>query len=188
MRNLFLGLCALVIGFSLDNLLAAEEHKYPDFSIQIPETWKAVELDNEGESRSWLFGKQATEDESGFSIAIHILEIGEVKFDSETDLILAKDRFLNKNIHTIGKSKRVLNTSIIYDEVIDGENFRAVNFKSLFSVKDRPELELRIFGRIYVSIINSKIITINFQGSESHEYELKPKLEKIVYTMRLTKK
>ena len=187
MKFLCLSFVTFIAIVSFNNLLAAKEYTYPDFSIQIPDTWQAVERDKEGESRSWLFGKQATKNESGVSIAVYILDLGDVEFDSEADLILAKDRFLNKNIHTMAKNKRVLNTSILYDEIIDNENFRAVNFKSLFSVKNRPELELRIFGRIYVSIINTKVITVNFQGSESHEDELIPELEKIIETIHLKK-
>ncbi len=178
----------LVASVSCENLFAAEEHIYPEFSIQVPETWQAVELDREGASKSWLFGKQATENESGVSIAVHILELEDAKFDSETKLILAKERWLNKNINTMGKSKKVLNTSIIYDEIIDGENFRAVNFRSLFDVHNHPELQLKIYGRIYLTILDAKVITINFQASEMHESKTKPELEKIVETIRLNRR
>ena len=98
-----------------------------------------------------------------------------------------KGRWLNKNAHTMGKSKQVLNTSIIYDEIIDGENFRAINFRSLFNVHNHPDLKLKIYGRVYLTIMESKIITVNFQASESHEKEAKPELEIIVETIRLNK-
>jgi len=184
MKYLFLSLAILIGNLGFYNLSAAEEYKNSDFSIQIPETWQAVELDKDGLSRSWLFGKQATENESGVSVAVYILELRDPEFDSETDLVLIKDRWLNKNIHTMGKSKQVLNTSIIYDEIIDGENFRAVNFRSLFDVQNHPDLKLKIFGRVYLTIIDSKVITVNFQTSESHEEKTKPELEKVVETIR----
>lgn len=184
MKNLFLCLAILIANLGFYNLLAAEEYKNSDFSIQIPETWQAVELDKEGASRSWLFGKQATENESGVSVAVHIIELHDPEFYSESDLLMTKDRWLNKNIHTMGKSKQVLNTSIIYDEIIDGENFRAVNFRSLFEVQNHPDLKLKIFGRVYLTIIDSKVITVNFQASESHEEKTKPELEKVVETIR----
>ncbi|MDH3608890.1 MAG: hypothetical protein OEQ24_06595 [Gammaproteobacteria bacterium] len=115
MKNLFLCLAILIASLGFYNLLAAEEYKNSDFSIQIPETWQVVVLDKEGASRSWLFGKQATENESGVSVAVHIIELHDPEFYSESDLIMTKDRWLNKNIHTMGKSKQVINTSIIYD-------------------------------------------------------------------------
>lgn len=184
MKYLFLNFVILVANLGFYNFATAEEYKYSDFSIQIPETWRAVELDKEGASRSWLFGKQATENESGVSVAVHILDLRDPEFDSETDLIMTKDRWLNKNIHAMGKSKQVLNTSIIYDEIIDGENFRAINFRSLFNVQNHPELKLKIYGRVYLTIVGSKVITVNFQASESHEDETKLELEKIVETIR----
>jgi len=187
MKFLFLSLAITAI-LSFYNLLAAEEYKNSDFSIQIPETWQAVELDKEGASRSWLFGKQATENESGVSVAVHILELRDTEFDSDSDVVMTKDRWLNKNIHTMGKSKQVLNTSIIYDEIIDREKFRAINFRSLFGVQNHPELKLKIYGRVYLTIIDSKVITVNFQASESHENVTKPELEKIVETIRLIRK
>ncbi len=88
----------------------------------------------------------------------------------------------------MGKSKQVLNTSIIYDEIIDGEIYRAINFRSLFNVQNHPDLKLKIFGRVYLTILDSKVITINFQASESHENEIRPELEKIVETIRLIRK
>ncbi|QMU60965.1 MAG: hypothetical protein GKR92_04340 [Gammaproteobacteria bacterium] len=188
MKYLLLSLVVLIINFGFHTVSAAKEFKYPDFSIQIPETWRAIELDKDGGSRSWLFGKQATGEESGVSIAVHILELSDPKFNSETDLIMNKDRWLNKNIHTMGKSKQVLNTSIIYDEIIDGEIYRAINFRSLFNVQNHPDLKLKIFGRVYLTILDSKVITINFQASESHENEIRPELEKIVETIRLIRK
>jgi len=183
MKLIFLSLVLTIL--VIFNIATAEEYKNSDFSIQIPESWQAVELDKEGASRSWLFGKQATENESGVSVAIHIQELRDSEFDSETDLVLTKDRWLNKNIHTMGTSKQVINTSILYDEVIDGENFRAVNFRSLFSIPNRPDLQLKIFGRVYLTVLDSKVITVNFQASESHEDEITPELERIVETIRL---
>ena len=147
-----------------------------------------MELDKDGISRSWLFGKQATENENGVSVAVFILELNDPKFNSETDLIMTKDRWLNRDVHTIGTTKQVLNTSIIYDEIIDGENFRAINFRSLINVHNHPDLELKIYGRVYLTIIDSKVITVNFQASESHENETKPELEKIVETISLIRK
>ena len=188
MKSLFLILVALFLNISICYPLAAKEYQYPDFSIEIPETWKVVELDQKGDSKSWLFGKPATENEGGASIAVYIRELSNRKFNSAEELTMAKDRRLNRNIYTMGKSKKVLNTSVIYDEVIDGENFRAINFRSLFTVHDRPDLELRIFGREYLSIINSKVIAINFQAPEKHEEVTKPELERIVETIRLIKK
>lgn len=188
MKYSFLSLVILIANLSFINVLAAEEYKNSEFSIQIPETWQAVELDKEGVSRSWLFGKQATENESGVSVAVHILELPDPEFNSKSDLLMTKDRWLNKNIHTMGKSKQVLNTSIIYDEVIDGENFRAVNFRSLLGIHNRPDLKLKIYGRVYLTIVDSKVITVNFQASESHEQETKPELEKVVETIRLVGK
>ena len=185
MKYLFLSLVIPIANLGFYNVSAAEEFKNSDFSIQIPETWQAVELDKDGISRSWLFGKQATENESGASVAVYILELSDPKFDSETDLTMTKDRWLNRNLHTMGKTKQVLNTSIIYDEIIDGENFRAINFRSLFNVRNYPDLELKIYGRVYLTIIDSKVITVNFQASESHENVTKPELEKIVETIRL---
>ena len=85
----------------------------------------------------------------------------------------------------MGKSKKVLNTSIIYDETIDGEDFRAVNFRSLFAVPNRPDLSIKIFGRIYLTVMGSKAITVNFQASESHEKEMTSELEKIVASIKL---
>jgi len=186
MKYIFLSLILIISVFY--NIVAAKEFKNSDFSIQIPETWQAVELDKEGVSRSWLFGKQATEEDSGVSIAVHILELHGSEFDSETDVVMTKDRWLNKNIHTMGKSKQVLNTSIIYDEEIDGENFRAVNYRSLFAVHNRPDLQLKIFGRVYLTVIDSKVITVNFQASESHEDKIKPELERITETIKLINK
>ena len=85
----------------------------------------------------------------------------------------------------MGKSKKVLNTSIIYDETIDGEDFRAVNFRSLFAIPNRPDLSIKIFGRIYLTVMDSKAVTVNFQASESDEKEMAPDLEKIVATIKL---
>ena len=184
MKYSFLSLAILIANSGFYNLLAAEEYKNSDFSIQVPETWQAVGLDKEGASRSWLFGKQATENESGVSVAIHILELRDSEIDSDSELLMTKDRWLNKNIHTMSKSKQVLNTSIIYDEIIDGENFRAINYRSLFNVQNHPDLKLKIYGRVYLTIIDSKVITVNFQASESSENETKPELEKVVETIR----
>ncbi len=170
------------------NVSIAEEYKYSDFSIQIPETWKAVERDKNGKYRSWLFGRQATDNESGVSIAISIFELTNPTFTSEMDLIMTQDRWLNRDVYIMGKSKQVLNTSVIYDEIIDGQNFRAINFRSLFNVHNHPELELEIFGRAYLAIINSKVIRVNFQASKSHENKTKLKLEKIIETIKLFKK
>lgn len=187
MKILFAGVVVLASNIIFCNLVIAKEYANSEFSIQIPETWQAVELDGEGVSRSWLFGKQATENESGVSVAIYILDLRDSDFDSEEDLMLNKDRWLNKNIHTMGKSKKVMNTSVIYDETIDGENFRAINFRSLFGVDGRPDLTLKIYGRVYLTVIDSKVITVNFQASENNEDETKPELEKIVETIRLIK-
>jgi hypothetical protein len=162
MKYIFISFVILIANIGFNTLIAAKEYNNPEFSIQIPETWQAVELDKEGASRSWLFGKQATENEAGVSIAVHIFDLRDSEFDSDDDLVLAKDRWLNKNIHTMGKSKQVLNTSIIYDETIDGESFRAVNFRSLFNVRNRPDLALKIYGRVYSTVIGSKVITVNF--------------------------
>ena len=188
MKYLFLSLAILFANLNFYTFSVAEEYKNSDFSIQIPETWQAVELDKDGISRSWLFGKQASGNESGVTVAIYILELRDTEFDSDTDLIMTKDRWLNKYIHTMGKSKQVLNTSIIYDEIIDGENFRAINFRSLFNVQNQPDLKLKIYGRVYLTIMDSKIITVNFQSSESHENETKTELEKIVETIKLVRK
>ena len=188
MKYLFLSLVIFVANLGFYNLSVAEEYRNSDFSIQIPETWQVVELDKDGLSKSWLFGKQATENESGVSVAVYILELHDSEFDSEADLVMNKDRWLNKNVYTMGKSKQVLNTSIIYDEIIDGENFRAINFRSLFNVHNHPDLKLKIYGRVYLTIMESKVITINFQASESHENETKPKLEKIIETIRFNRK
>ena len=185
MKYIAIVLAVLIANLGFYNSVFAKEYSNSEFSIQIPETWRAVELDKEGSSRSWLFGKQATENESGVSIAVYIFELRGSEFDSDEDLVMTKDRWLNKNIHTMGKSKQVLNTSIIYDETIDGENFRAVNFRSLFSVHNRPDLKLKIYGRVYLTVIDSKVITVNFQASESHEKETKLELEKILETIRL---
>ncbi len=181
---LFIGLVSLVLNLGISNALAAKQYSYSDFSIQIPTTWQAVERNGQGNFKSWLFGKQATENESGVSIAIYIHKIENHAFDSEEDLMLTKDRWLNKNINTMGKNKRVLNTSVIYDEIIDEEYFRAINFRSLFEVPNQPELRLKIYGRVYLTIMDSKVITVNFQGSESHEDKTKPELEKIIETIK----
>lgn len=175
-------ICALCVGFC--NVVFAKEYSYSDFSIDIPESWQAVELDKDGVSRSWLFGKQATENESGVSIAVHISELRGPEFSSDEDLKMTKDRWLNQDVYTMGKSKQVLNTSIIYDEIIDGESFRAVNFRSLLNVYNRPDLNLEIYGRVYLTILGSKVITVNFQASNAHEDETKPELEKIVESIQ----
>ncbi len=180
MKNLFISLVILAACVGFCNVVVAKEYSYSDFSIDVPESWQAVELDKDGISMSWLFGKQATEEESGVSIAVHISELRGPEFSSEEDLMMTKDRWLNKNVYTIGKSKQVLNTSIIYDEIIDGESFRAVNFRSLLNVYNRPNLNLEIYGRVYLTIVDSKVITINFQASNQHEDETKPELEKII--------
>ena len=182
--KLVLTLVFLITVINFNIVFAEEEYNYSEFSIKIPDTWQALEREGKDNFKSWLFGKQATEKESGVSIAIYINEISNYVFNSEEDLLLTKDRWLNNSINTIGKNKRVLNTSIIYDEFIDGENFRAVNFRSLFEVLNQPDLTLRIYGRIYLTIIGSKVITINFQASESQEEVTKPKLEKIVETIK----
>jgi hypothetical protein len=179
-KYLFFSLIVLVANLSFCNGLAAKEYRYSDFSIQIPEEWQAAELDKDGISRSWLFGKQATKDESGVSVSVHISELRGPEFNSDEDLEMTKDRWLNKDVFTMGKSKQVLNTSVIYDEIIDGINFRAVNFRSLFNVHNRPDLTLEIYGRVYLTIVDSKVITINFQASNAHEEETKPELERIV--------
>lgn len=184
MKNLFINLVFLTVCVGFCNLAVAKEYSYSDFSIDIPEAWQAVELDKDGVSRSWLFGKQASEGESGVSIAVYISELSGPEFSSEEDLLMTKDRWLNQDVYTMGKSKQVLNTSIIYDEVIDGESFRAINFRSLFNVHNRSDLSLEIYGRVYLTIRNSKVITINFQASNQHEGETKPELEKIIETIK----
>lgn len=73
MKYIFISFVILIANIGFNTLIAAKEYNNPEFSIQIPETWQAVELDKEGASRSWLFGKQATENEAGVSIAVHIL-------------------------------------------------------------------------------------------------------------------
>ena len=67
---------------------------------------------------------------------------------------------------------------MIYDEVIDEEYFRAINFRSLFEVPNHPELRLKIYGRVYLTIMGSKVVTVNFQASESQEDKTKTELEK----------
>ncbi|MFK7815873.1 MAG: hypothetical protein AB8B92_06010 [Gammaproteobacteria bacterium] len=173
---------AIYVGFC--NFAFAKEYSYSDFSIDIPESWQAVELDKDGISRSWLFGKQATENESGVSVAVHVSELSGPEFSSEEDLQMTKDRWLNQDVYTMGKSKQVLNTSIIYDETIDGESFRAVNFRSLLNVYNRPDLNLEIYGRVYLTIMGSKVITVNFQASNAQEDVTKPELEKIVESIQ----
>ncbi len=185
MKYLFLSAVLFVTNIGFCNTTFAEEYKNSDFIIYIPETWKAIERDIDGKSRSWLFGKQATEKESGVSIAVSIIDLNDPSFTSESDLILTQDRWLNRDVFIMGKSKQVLNTSVIYDEIIDGKNFRAVNFRSLFNVHNHPELELEIFGRAYLAIIDSKVIRVNFQASKSHENMMKPELEKIIETIKL---
>lgn len=180
----FISFVFLILTFAFASTSAVEKYSYSDFSIQLPETWQAVERERRGKYRSWLFGKQATENESGVSIAIYIHDIQAHTFSSEEDLMLTKDRWLNNSVNTMAKNKRVLNTSVIYDEVIDGENFRAVNFRSLFEVLNQPDLNLKIYGRLYLTIMSSKVITVNFQASDSQEDKTKPELEKIVETIR----
>lgn len=187
MKYLLLCLVALIANIVFCGLSIAEEYRNSDFSIQIPGAWQAVERDKEGESRSWLFGKQATEEESGVSVAIYIQDVGDIKFNSEDDLNLTTDRLLNKHLHIMGKNKQVLNTSIIYDEIIDEKKYRAANFRSLINVSNHPELEFEIYGRVYLAVIDSKVITINFQASKDRENETKPELEKVVESIRLFK-
>jgi hypothetical protein len=180
MKYLIIYLLVLVVNIIFIPMSVAEEYISSDFSIQIPDSWKATELDKDGVSRSWLFGKHATEHESGVSVSIDISELKGPAFSSDEDLEMTIDRWLNKDVFTMGKSKQVLNTSIIYDEVIDEIKFRAVNFRSLFNVHDRPDLTLEIYGRVYLTIVDSKVITVNFQASNDHEEETKPELERVV--------
>jgi len=187
LKYYYLCLLSLFANLILCGVSIAEEYKSSDFTIQIPETWHAVERDLEGRSRSWLFGKQATEEESGVSVAVYILDVSDTEFDSDDDRTLTTDRLLNKHLHIMGKNKQVLNTSIIYDEIIDEKTYRAANFRSLINVSNHPELELEIYGRVYLAVIDSRVITINFQASKDDEETTKPELEKVVESMRLLK-
>ena len=51
MKYLFLSLVVLITNLCLYNISSAEEYNNSEFSIQIPETWQAVELDKDGFSR-----------------------------------------------------------------------------------------------------------------------------------------
>ena len=178
----------LVVLTALASNAHSERVKYTDFSIHLPDDWYSTEMeDNPDDSKAWVFGNYGTEDEPGYLVSVLIIDLKkQPEYSSDFDLSMAKDRWINVNLHSLGKTRAELETIDIFDDEIDVEHVRATRFQTVFMDPEIMGLAHEIFGGLYLTIIDNKVFSVHYQALKQFEFDAKPKLENIIKTIEFS--